>query len=487
MPSCVQFSNTWAPAFRNRCKAPIQTPEPQRRKMRARILSALLVIVGVHSTAMAYEADVHFGLTYWLASKAGYADWQSKAIAVGDLRVDSGSASTLEVLLEYACAGDFPKVAREIQSRHYPSQRAVPAAPEDRVVERGSTAARARLLETIARAAGKEAQFLGLFGAGLHTLQDSWSHAGVPSVPAPGGGLKCNPQLVSGPPLRPGFGPHGANLTFVSSIDAIAMARATYQALLDFPALQGPPRKAEQWGSLINAVEKFAVARTKTDKRKWFLDQGIGTTDFLEGISLPDGPDPGPLNSDARSLPALISPISSQFDAPVDARKFFDGLIVRWFGDEPIENVVSDLAGRKTADLGRKRSIASTGDPHLRNLVAKMKIWKFRDHGAVAQLAHAEHPLSTKQIAEVDSIAKRTSPYVVSRAEEGLLPLVAKGESVSPLLPYILRMLPREEYPRPRAIAIARLKHAPYDTVGWIAERSDAGWELVDVVAVVDQ
>jgi len=40
--------------------------------------------------------------------------------------------------------------------------------------------------------------------------------------------------------------------------------------------------------------------------------------------------------------------------------------------------------------------------------------------------------------------------------------------------------------PRPRAIAIARLRHAPYDTVGWIAERRGARWVLVDMVAMVD-
>jgi hypothetical protein len=40
---------------------------------------------------------------------------------------------------------------------------------------------------------------------------------------------------------------------------------------------------------------------------------------------------------------------------------------------------------------------------------------------------------------------------------------------------------------RPRSIAITRLRHAPYDTLGLIAERDSRGWVLIDVVFTVDQ
>ena len=71
--------------------------------------------------------------------------------------------------------------------------------------------------------------------------------------------------------------------------------------------------------------------------------------------------------------------------------------------------------------------------------------------------------------------------------EVAFFPLVTHTPNPSPLLPYILHILPGEGASAPRAIAVARLKHAPRDTIGLVAEKSASGWTLVDVVAVVDQ
>ena len=54
-----------------------------------------------------------------------------------------------------------------------------------------------------------------------------------------------------------------------------------------------------------------------------------------------------------------------------------------------------------------------------------------------------------------------------------------------PMLPYIVRALPTAGGAQ-RMIAIARLKHAPYDTVGWIAEQRGDRWVLIDMVSSVD-
>lgn len=67
------------------------------------------------------------------------------------------------------------------------------------------------------------------------------------------------------------------------------------------------------------------------------------------------------------------------------------------------------------------------------------------------------------------------------------LPLLPKGEHASPLLPYIIRPLPPGADGLPRSIAIARLRHAPFDTIGLIAARRGAGWRLVDLVVSIDQ
>jgi hypothetical protein len=130
---------------------------------------------------------------------------------------------------------------------------------------------------------------------------------------------------------------------------------------------------------------------------------------------------------------------------------------------------------------------AGKPDPRLRELTARMKLWKLRDHGSAAALAHAAGPLSGKQLAAVERLAKAPNAYVVPGAvAEAFFPLLAKGEHASPLLPYIVRELRPPSGPS-RMLAIARLRHAPYDTVGWIAERSGERWVLVDMVAAVDQ
>ena len=119
----------------------------------------------------AYESDVHFGLTQWLARKAGYTAGQATAIALGNSRVDSGLIDTMELTLEHACVGEFPKAAADVQRRHFPSAVPVPARPELRPVVAGSAAARKPLDDTMPHVIGKEGLMLSKYGEAMHTLQ----------------------------------------------------------------------------------------------------------------------------------------------------------------------------------------------------------------------------------------------------------------------------------------------------------------------------
>ena len=71
------------------------------------------------------------------------------------------------------------------------------------------------------------------------------------------------------------------------------MAAASYQALIAYPPIAGAARRPEAWAALAPLVEQFARARTKTEKRDWFVGQGIDDTGFLLHTTLPDGPRPG--------------------------------------------------------------------------------------------------------------------------------------------------------------------------------------------------
>ena len=127
-------------------------------------------------------------------------------------------------------------------------------------------------------------------------------------------------------------------------------------------------------------------------------------------------------------------------------------------------------------------------DSGLRQLTARLKLWKLRDHGSAAVLAHARAPLSAAQLAAVDGLARAPGAYVrPDELRNAFFPLLPKSKDPSPLLPYVIRELTPVSAGRARSIAITRLRHAPYDTLGLVAERDSRGWALVDVVFTVDQ
>ena len=56
----------------------------------------------------------------------------------------------------------------------------------------------------------------------------------------------------------------------------------------------------------------------------------------------------------------------------------------------------------------------------------------------------------------------------------------------SPLLPFIVRKAPPSSAGLERAVAIAKLRHAPYDTVGIVAEQAAGNWKVISIVGTVD-
>ncbi len=451
-------------------------------RLRAAGLLGLLALAS-SGPALGYESDVHYGLTRWLALRAGFGESHAEAMAVANQRVDGGMVEMQWLNLEYGCAGRLPDLAREFQARNYPSAMAVPAEPAERAVLPGGEAARRDLAALSARLQGKEGLLVGKFGEALHALQDSWSHQGTPSTPDFGAVLDCDARLVSAPPAaRGGAHSHAAERTARWPADALAMAKATYEVLLAYPPIEGRTRQPAPWPTLALAVEAFAKADTKTRKRAWFIGQGFGDTGFLGGTSLADGPDPGPLQWGGRKLLPLPGSASTQHDAPADLRAFVDRLLARWLSAERVEDVV--------ADLGPRRDALSPAGSALRprsDLMARLELWRLRDHGAAAELAHAPAALTAAQLRAVDRLTRDKRAVVLPASPaDALFPLLPGGPEAAPLVPYIVRPLP-DARGRQRMIAILRFRHAPYDTVGCIVEREGKRWTLVDLVALVDQ
>lgn len=235
-------------------------------------IGALAFVLSIASSphAYAYESDVHYGLTLWLAVRAGFDQAHAEAIALGDQRVDGGSPETQTLNLEYACVGRFDQAARQFQASNFPSLSPVPNTPQARIVEAGGKASRQALDSLAKQLPGKEGLLLGKFGEALHVLQDSWSNQGVPSVPDFADALVCDSTRFSGAPVaRGGPATHTPSMTSLRVDDTIEMARATYEMLIAYPAIDRRPRIAKPWDTLEPAIRAFALSSTKTQKKDW--------------------------------------------------------------------------------------------------------------------------------------------------------------------------------------------------------------------------
>lgn len=456
--------------------------------LRSFFIAALAVVPGI---ASAFESDVHFGLTKWLALQAGYTPGQAETIATGDQRVDSGDMQFIELMPGYACTAHDAESATLVAQHHDPTAGKVPAPPDARTVVAGSDAARTLAVE-IAKASPAQTSFL-LFklGTAVHALQDSWSHQGVPDVPQiPLDVATCDPNFAWGhPKTRGGWNSHRADLTSQWPADTMAMAAASYEVLQQYPPIDRGQRKAKPWNDLRALVETFARASTKTDKRKWFEAQGITDVSFLEGVSLPDGAQPFTQQWGGRKLPPLPTLQSTQHHIDADLLAFMSDFFREWASTGDLNALAAKVApgpaGAATKDASARKGVGAT--TAASELAARLKLWRIRDHGRVAALVHATQPLTARERASVDAIAK--DPRALASYEaptQAYFPLVVKGPEPSPLLGFIITPGAANTPSAGRALAIAKFRHAPYDTVEVVAQKVDNRWSILSIGAVVD-
>src|SRR6266853_1182943 len=90
---------------------------------------AILLFAGIFlvpGTLAAFERDVHFGLTKWLALKAEFTPQEAEALATGDQRVDSGDMPFIELVTAYACLAKDKESSTLVERHHYPPPGRVP-------------------------------------------------------------------------------------------------------------------------------------------------------------------------------------------------------------------------------------------------------------------------------------------------------------------------------------------------------------------------
>lgn len=231
------------------------------------MLSAALLLAAASVTppALAWEEDVHYGLTFWLATRAGFSRQDADAIAKATQSYDdSEHAAAISTVLWIILSND-EGAARELQRKHFPTDAPLPSPPLRRAVAPNSPAAR-RGAEA-ALAPSNSAIALTELGETLHPFQDSWSHQGVPDIP-----FNLRPDMISAhPATRGGWRSHDADLTHLHVADALDMARETYALLTSYLA-RNPSRRqraSDPWDKLVPVVRELAVAATPAAKDAW--------------------------------------------------------------------------------------------------------------------------------------------------------------------------------------------------------------------------
>lgn len=364
-------------------------------------ICAVCIILFTVEYASAWEPDVHYGLTKWLAFEAGFSLEDAEAIAAGAEEPDEGKLYPAPTaVIKAACLGRDSDVVRLVQKYHFPSYGAMPGAPGGRVVTPGlSTGAATDLIDTEIQTnlpSRPKPLTLERLGVALHPLEDSWAHQGVPDSPMP---WVCSSDFSFGhPQARGGWRSHNADLTYLHPIpDTIQTAQHTYLKLEEFlqrhPALRAHP--AASWKPLQGEVQRFAAASTKDEKRAWFSSQTLVplssyTTypDFLARISLPRS---AKLNvaqpNDRPPAFARFQMVEYQSQVPSNVREFIDGFLNKWIVDRNLDGVLSEVNPEELA----RPFIESTEGRGVnsytltRDLLAMCLV---ADHGLVSSLGH---------------------------------------------------------------------------------------------------
>ncbi|HEY3178207.1 MAG TPA: DUF6765 family protein [Casimicrobiaceae bacterium] len=436
--------------------------------------------------AVAFESDVHFGLTQWLALQAGYDAQSAATIATGDQRVDSGDMQYVDLDYMYACVGKDDVGAHRAGAHHYPSSGSLPNAPELRIVTPGGDAAM-KLAIAATKIPPEQSRYrLYQLGEALHVLQDSWSHQGIPDVPQSRHGyFVCDPTRAWGhAKARGGWNSHKADITMHWPMDTVAMAKATYDTLLQFPPPPGTKRTPRKWEEIRPALTRFIAASTKAEKKNWFVAQGVSDVSFLEGISLPDGPQPIDIKWPGRKLPPLPSLQSRQHDVPAELLNFYSRFFSRWLVSVDFDAVAAEFGPAQPTAGKRNQMPAGISRAEL---AARLRAWRLRDHGRVAEIAHSLQPLAPSQRALLEKLGKKAGAYAhYDTPADGVFPLLPRGPQVSPLLPFFVGTARAAAGKNARAVAVAKFRHAPYDSLAVVAEKMDGQWRIVAIASTVD-
>ena len=336
--------------------------------------------------ASAWESDVHYILTFWLATQTGFARSDADDIAKGNQSFDDSIHHAAISTMCYIAATGDQGAARDLQLKHFPSDAQIPSPPQRRIVSANGPSARAAV-EAVLRPTQASTAALAL-GEALHPFQDSWSHRGVPDIP-----FGVRPQLsCAHPATRGGWRSHNADRTHLHETDAVDMAMETCAMLRRFldqnPQFRNQP--SADCRSLEPAVREFARARTKTEKDAWAVkyiaEQRM--TPVVAALTLPGSS--APSITQVTTVRVRLGMITNQSPPAAlieNAQKFLDTWISR-----------NDPAGAAEFVDWNELRRQFTNDPVLGESTSLLMAWckKFltmylvEDHAAVNDAGHGD-------------------------------------------------------------------------------------------------
>lgn len=248
-------------------------------------LGQALAIVSL--SASAYESDLHFGLTWWLARQAGFNPQQSQEIARQDELTDTGMLDAKHAMIWELCVGQDTGASELARAMHFRSKKAPPAEPPARPVTEDAVYAEAQARSVIFSPDHDNLKTQSSFGQALHGRQDAYSHAGQSDTFWP----PCQTKwLWTHPVDKGGIFSHNADQTFRDPVKCTRAALKTYDLMLQFRApmsLNSTPKPRED---LKAPIGKFCEAKTKVEKAQWFKDEHVPQGDAIaRNTSLEDG------------------------------------------------------------------------------------------------------------------------------------------------------------------------------------------------------
>lgn len=242
--------------------------------------------------AGAYESDLHFGLTWWLARQAGFNPQQAQEIAGQDELTDTGMLDAKHAMIWELCVWQETGASEMTRAMHFRSKKAPPAEPPARLVTEDAVYAEAQARSIIVTPDHDNVKTQRSFGQALHGRQDAYSHAGQSDTFWP----PCQTKWLWTHPVdtsdgdKGGMFSHKADQTFTDADKCTRAALKTYDLMLEFRATMSLSTTPKLRGELTTPIRKFCEAKTKVEKAQWFKDEQVPQGEAIaRNTSLADG------------------------------------------------------------------------------------------------------------------------------------------------------------------------------------------------------